>query len=199
MRHIISIVVITMLITGLLPHGIASENETAKMEVEKYRGHVVCLDVPGSNRDARLFLNIEEFSSDEEMAELAKILKEQGQDKLLSHMWDMKSKGYVKIGTSLGYQIAIFRKIKTENGYIIRAITDRPIQMVENMRGLRTREFPIGIIELNIGPDGKGEGSLIAAAKVFFKDDKLKVELYGTRPCQVMRASKDEPKKKKKK
>jgi len=171
-----NLMIAVVLIIGVLPGIYAADDAGTKLEIEKYSGNVLCLDASGPDRSVRLFMSIEEFSSDEEIAELEKILKEQGQNQLLDTMWDMKGKGYIKIDNSLGYQVVVFQKIVTPEGMTIRAIMDRPIQMFEYRHALRSRDYPLGFIELKIGADGKGEGSLMAAAKAYFKDDELKME-----------------------
>ena len=78
------------------------------------------------------------------------------------------------------------RTFPTENGgRRIRLITDRPIAAVEMMRGLRSEDYPIGWIELEVDAEGKGEGKMIGAAQVEVKDGKLVVESFGTQPVRL--------------
>ena len=69
----------------------------------------------------------------------------------------------------------------------MRAVIDRPIQMFEVMRSLRSEDYPYGMVELVLDDKGKGEGSLIAAAKIEFnKEGAVEIENLGTRPFRLM-------------
>ncbi len=53
--------------------------------------------------------------------------------------------------------------------------------MFEVMRGLRSENYSLGVIEITINNDGKGEGMLIAAARVDFTEDSgLLIESFAT-------------------
>ena len=49
-------------------------------------------------------------------------------------------------------------------------------------------DYPLGVIELELDADGKGEGRLIAAARLKFnKDGTLVIEQLGVRPFRLMK------------
>jgi hypothetical protein len=45
-------------------------------------------------------------------------------------------------------------------------LTDRPIGMGEAMSGNRTLAYPFTVIELRVGPSGRGDGRIVVAAKL---------------------------------
>ena len=154
--------------------------------------------VPGAT-SARFTLHIDEYTTDEEASELLQVLAEQGPGGLERAMRKVE-KGWIRIGSSLGYPVSVTRTFDTESGRIIRVATDRPIQMFEVWHGLRSLDHPFGVLELRLDANDKGEGRLIAAAEVgFSKEGSLEIESLGTQPFRLLQVKKQEPKKSKKK
>ena len=186
--------VLAMAITGALPSTSQAESEPAETGLpETFTGRLA--DTGGAlPRAGTTFftLHIDRYSTEEEMLELLALLQEKGQDVVVDAMWDMEEKGWIKIGNTLGYHAAVIRSFENEGYRIIRVFTDRPIQFVESMRGLRSRDYPFGLIELSIGPDGTGEGVLIAAAKAEFTETAgVEFESYGTQPFKILQIQKE--------
>jgi hypothetical protein len=176
----------------------AQSPETPQQVPERFKGRLADTGsaVPGP-ATAFFTLQINAYSTEQEIVNLLALLKDKGQDAVIDALWDMEEKGWIKIGNSLGYHAAVIRTFESEGTRIIRVLTDRPIQFVESMRGLRTRDYPFGIIELKIGPDGTGNGTLIAAAKTEFTDDgRVEIESYGTQPFKIMNIKAEKAKKK---
>lgn len=154
--------------------------------------------VPGAT-SARFTLHIDEYTTDEEASELLQVLAEQGPGGLERAMRKVE-KGWIRIGSSLGYPVSVTRTFDTESGRIIRVATDRPIQMFEVWHGLRSLDHPFGVLELRLDANDKGDGRLIAAAEVgFSKEGSLEIESLGTQPFRLLQVKKQEPKKSKKK
>ncbi len=153
---------------------------------ERFTGSVV--DVGGAVRatSARFTLQIDEYSDLEEIRTLLGVLAEQGPGGLEKAMRKL-DRGWFRVGAELGYPVSVARSIETEGGRVVRAVVDRPIQMFEVMRGLRSADYPFGIIEIKLDANGKGEGRLIAAAKVEFNDEgAVEIESLGTQPFRLM-------------
>ncbi len=164
---------------------------------ERFIGHIIDSAgvVPG--RTTTFFtLHVDRYSPKEEVERLAGLLKEKGQDAVIDTMQDMKQKGWLRIGGSLGYHVAMIRIFPAPGGgRVIRAVTDRPIQFIESMRGLRSRDYPFGIVELKLDSEGKGEGVLIAAASAeVTKEGALEVKSYGTQPFRILNVHPEEVK-----
>ena len=154
---------------------------------ETFTGRAVDMSGAGMTSTAHFTLHIEEYATDAEIAQHAAVLAEEGSRGLEKVLWKL-DRGWVRIGTSLGHVVGVARSIDTDGGRIIRAVTDRPIQLFEVRRGLRSVDYPFGFIELELDADGKGEGRLIAAAKLkFTQDGTLEIEQLGTRPFRLMK------------
>jgi len=191
--------VFVILTTAALTCGLPSlaRGQTAP---ERFQGSVV--DVGGAvpNRTSAHFtLHVDEYSTFEEVEELLQVLLEGGSKALDKALFDTEAKGWIRIGNSLGYHLAVVRSLDTENGRVIRAVTDRPIQMFEVMRGLRSADHTLGFLEFTLDEKGKGSGQLVAAAKINIdKEGALSLESLGTRAFRLMRVSKMKIKDKKK-
>ena len=178
-RTLVMMGIVALLMTGTL---MAQAPET-------FQGRLV--DTGGAiprGTSTYITIHVDKYTPDSEVQRLAKILATKGQDALIQAMWDEKSVGYVKIGSALGYQVAVIRSLPgKDGGRIIRVVTDRPIQFVEVMRSLRSRDYPFGLIELELGPDGRGKGVMVAAAKMEFDENgRLNITSYGTQPFKIL-------------
>lgn len=192
--------VLALAVTLLGASSIRAQDGSAGADLpETFTGRIV--DAKGAvprASTAPFTLHVDSYSDDQEVIHLLEVLQQGGQRAVLDAMQDMESKGWFKIGNSLGYQAAVIRSFEVEGVRIIRVITDRPIQFVESLRGLRSRDYPFGAIEIKIGPDGKGQGSLVAALKVSFTEDgNVELTSFGTEPFRILSVSKQKVKKKK--
>jgi len=173
---------------ALLAVPLAAQEETYP---QQYVGRIVNMNGSPVGHGTTFFtLRIDRLTPDEEVLGLAKILYEKGQSALLSALWDAPQMGFIKIGNSLGYQVPIIRRFRTEDGgTMIRVLTDRPIMFVESMYGLRSKNYPFGLIQITFPPGGgEGEGVLIAAAQASFNaDGKLEIKSYGTQPFKILK------------
>jgi hypothetical protein len=142
---------------------------------------------PGPNT-ASLAIHVDRWSTDEEVARLAGILKEKGPEALQKELEDLDF-GWIRVGSSLGYPIAVARSIANPDGSrTVRVVLDRPLTFLEVTRNLRSEEYPLALVEIRFPKEGEGEGQLAAAVKAHFEGDRLVVETYGVRPAKVMKA-----------
>jgi hypothetical protein len=181
------------LVLAIAVVGIAALASAQEMP-EQFTGNVVNMQGGGT---ARVIMHIESYSPDEEVLGLAKILAEKGQPGLQEAMFDLKDRGWVRIGSSLGYPIAVFRSRPTEKGRLVIALTDRSIQFWEAHRGTRSRDYAFGMIILDLDKDGKGEGKLLPAVTAKISDKGVvEFETLGTDPFKIIRVYQELPKKK---
>jgi hypothetical protein len=185
-----------MVATILLSLGLASP---AVRAAEDFNGFIVDSGgaVPGKSSD-RFNLHVDEYTTLEDAQSLAGLLAEKGPEAVLKELRKLE-KGYVQIGNRLGYGLGFIRSIDGPNGgRIIRAVTDRPIQMFELMRNTRSSDHEFGMLEIELDADGSGTGQLIAAAKVTIeKDGTVDIESMGTRPFRLQKIKLQQPKVKK--
>jgi len=133
-------------------------------------------------------VNIESYSTPEDQKVLFDAFTDGGHDALVKTLSKMKSKGRVAMTGTLGYQIAYIRSVPTENGRMIRLITDRPIQFTEANANGRTRDYDLSAMEINLNTDPKqSDGSLIVAGKFDIdKNKQISFESYGSGPWRLV-------------
>jgi hypothetical protein len=135
-----------------------------------------------------LTIYIDGTTTDGQIDELIGILKTKGQDAVVSALQDMKDVGRVAPTGSVGTGMRIVRIRPGKNGgvHIVMA-TDRPISFGELYNATRSRDYPIGILVMDLDKDGKGTGKFAPLCKVKFnKKKELEIEYYGQRPFRLV-------------
>lgn len=141
---------------------------------------------PGRTTTAPVSIHIYSYSSDEEMQRLNDIFTSKGSQALREELFDLE-KGWIRIGDSLGYPIAVARSQTLEDGSRrVMVVADRPIQFFEAWNNTRSLDYPFSVVELRLGSDGKGEGDMTAAAQVRLINGNVRVESYGVQPARVL-------------
>jgi hypothetical protein len=159
---------------------------TAKGLKEVYTGTVI--DTNGFRRTGTAFITItiDQYTTDDEARQLAEAYSSDRQDGLLKAMRKMK-KGTVQIEGNLGYRIHAARQITTDKGPVLLIAFERPISWLEARSASSSLDYPFGVIELKLDENGKGEGSLYAAAKIKINEEnEVKVEGYEFNPARLL-------------
>lgn len=163
-----------------------SKAKEPKMQSERFSATLTVRSGPGSGTVRQVTIYISDYSSDAETAQLTGAFADGGSKALFKVLTKMKSKGRVAPTGSTGYQVRYIRSVQTPNGRRIMMLTDRPISFLERYYGNRSVDYLYGLVELNINDDGKGEGSLIYAAKVKgISGDSVEVENFGIEPARL--------------
>jgi len=119
---------------------------------------------------------VERYSTPEERQVLVDAFQQAGSEGLYNALEKMRSKGRISITGTLGYDISFIRKIPTADGYKLRVLTDRPINIGEQWVNGRTVDYNLSALEMTITADkGKSTGVLLPACK--FRIDKKTKEL----------------------
>ena len=164
----------------------------------------IAVNMSGVGRTGRmetLQIVIERWSTDEERAMLIDTLVEKSADKLLDAVQKIKPRaGFIRTTTSLGWDIQFARETDLPSGgkRIVFA-TDRPMGFREVRNSNRSADYEFMLCEIRLGPDGKGEGKLAAAAKISYDKDakKIEIENYGQEPVRLTQVLTDKKKEKK--
>jgi hypothetical protein len=139
-----------------------------------------------SGKSASLNIYIGDYSSDQEVENLAATLKNNGSDALLSAVQKMKDKGKVSTTGRVGWSVPVVRQRPTEKGRRIVMFSDRPISFYEARTAPRSKTYEFGMLVLDVNDKGEGEGLLYGACKVKFnKEDQLEVEHYSQAPARL--------------
>jgi hypothetical protein len=140
----------------------------------------------GSN--AVVDIKIDRWSTDEEREKLITTFVEKGPQKLLDTLQDLKKVGYIRLPTTLGYDLHFARQTALpEGGRKIVIATDRPIGFAEARNQPRTIDYPFTLIEIRLKPDGTGEGKMSVATKISMdkKTKTVELENYSSEPVRL--------------
>ncbi|MFZ0429639.1 MAG: hypothetical protein WAO20_16090 [Acidobacteriota bacterium] len=170
------VVVIFLLLAA---NGQEKEQQKGKQKTESYTAMAVGVRGAAAASSTSLNFRVNEYTSDEQAEEFLELLVEGGLDHLRRALEKVKV-GTVAPAGRLGTDIAVARRRQTEAGTLLTFVTARNMPFFELYRSGRSTNYPFGVFQLLVDEEGKGEGSAIAAARVFFdKEDRLVIESYG--------------------
>lgn len=161
---------------------VAAEGQERKRE--SYAAVVVGTGGGIGGRTLNLNINIDSYTSDQQVQQYLVQLQEEGQDALRKTLENVKV-GRIAPVAATGTDLSIARVFETEQGKVIRLVTPRPVSFFEAYRHGRSMNYPFTIMELRLDKEGKGEGSIMAGAKLNFKDGKLDIESYGNQYAKL--------------
>jgi len=155
---------------------------------EEYTGTVIGVGGTLGGVSRPFTLTIEGHTSDLDARRDVAILAEGGQDALLKALQGKKL-GFFSLGGQLGRDLNFVQETTTPDGERrITVLFERWINTFELRYGTRSEDYPFTYIELVIGRSGKGEGSMIPAAKVYFDKkhgNQVDVENFGIYPARL--------------
>lgn len=133
-------------------------------------------------------IEIDRWSTDAERQELITSFVEKGPDDLLRTLQRLKRVGFIRLPTSLGYDLHFARRNPLPDGgdqFII--ATDRRIGFWEARNQPRTIDYPFTLMELRVDRAGKGEGKLALATKISYnkKTNTVELENYSSEPVRL--------------
>lgn len=150
---------------------------------DQFTATLVSLEGGGAEQ---VLIHVDHYTSDQERDRLRGILAAKGPDGLRDALWDVES-GYIRVGGGLGYPIAVARsRPETNGGRVIRIMIDRPLSFREVANNARSADYPFSYIELHADRSGKGEGTMIPAAKVTLSGGTVDIEAFGPVPWRLL-------------
>lgn len=147
---------------------------------------------PGTGTTANVKIYINGYSNTQDAERLRAALSDGGPSSLLKALRKMKSLGRIEREGSVGfYNFKFILSTSTATGRHIYAVADRPIGFLEAYFDNRSRDYPFGIMELDLksgdNESEKGEGTLIYAAKVRgMAGEKLELENLTFAPIRLL-------------
>jgi hypothetical protein len=136
----------------------------------------------------RVIMRVTRWSSEAERGRLTRALLTKGADKLLDDLRDMKSVGSIRTPDSLGYDLRYAHQEPGEDGgrRVVLA-TDRPIGFWEAVNRPRISDYPFTVIQMEIGRDGEGKGTMSFAAKIMARGNTIELENFASSPVMLTR------------
>ena len=133
-----------------------------------------------------VLMDVTRWSTPEEARELADTLRRKGPHALLSELQDARPAGTIRTPDSLAYDLRFASRTPTpEGGARIVLATDRPIGFWEARSGSRTLDYPFTVVQMEIGADGKGKGTLSVATRINAAGDVIELENFASAPIML--------------
>jgi hypothetical protein len=164
--------------------GIAASAQTSG-EKESFTAVAIVNNNLGSGAGT-ILIDVTRWSTDTERSKLVDALVKKGPNALLDALNDNRPTGTIRTPDSLAYELRYASQTPGEDGgrRIVLA-TDRPIGFWEATNRPRTIDYPFTVIQMQIGRDGKGKGTLSYATKIIAHDNIIELENFATSPVML--------------
>jgi hypothetical protein len=166
--------------------------EVTQDEMKGERVYSALAELPVASRTLNVRIYINNYSTADDLKGLNSILLSSGDDAMLKALRKMKARGRIQQDGTVGfYDLKLIVSTKTPTGRHIYAITDRPIGFLEAYFSSRSKDYPFGVLELDLEANEKGTekgvGTLIYAAKIKVMDEqKINVENFTFAPIRLL-------------
>ena len=133
----------------------------------------------------RLIVN--SYTTPGQARELNDALQQGGQDGLMKVLSGMDA-GRIQIGSGIGVTAnAVIADPWGEGGTKLTVLYERNVRFFELRYGTRSSDYRVGYAEIFLDAGGKGQGTLIPAARVRLRDGNTwEVEDFGVFPARLM-------------
>jgi hypothetical protein len=154
---------------------------------QQITGTVVGIGGRLGGRSRQFTLIASRYTAPNQVRELNDALGRGGQDELLRALSRMDA-GRIQIGTGIGVPAnAIIADPWGEGGTKLNVFYQRNISFYEMRYGARSEDYPIGYAEIFLDRNGRGQGTLIPAARVRLRDGNTwEVEDFGVLPARLI-------------
>ena len=161
--------------------------EAAKPEPETFIANAMSLSGGAGPNTGRLRMYVKRWTTDEERANLLRVLAEQGSRKLAEALQDEKPLGTISFSNTLGYDLRYARTMQHEGKRRLVLATDRPILGAEVMRNARTLDNAVTLILIELDAEGKGAGKMLVGAELVLDAETrdLTIESVATNPIEL--------------
>jgi hypothetical protein len=157
----------TLWLVSLLAIASAALIASTQQPVARYAALAVDLTASGGQAATPVTIVISRWATDAERDQLVSTLKERGPEAALTHLRDMSRAGSIGAPGSVGMEIRFARRVQApDGGQRLVLVTERPLSFWERRDAGRSTEYPFTLIEIRLGPNGKGEGKVSLATKV---------------------------------
>jgi hypothetical protein len=171
------------LLIALAPAATSQSNQPA----ERFTAFAVSTGgVHSSGGASTVQITIDRWSTDAERQRLIDTLQSKGPNALLDALRDMRQVGNIRTPDSLGYPLHYAHQSKLdEGGRRVVIATDRPINFWEQVNRPRSIDYPFTLIQMQIEPDGTGEGRMSFATRIIAHDNIIELENYDSQPVML--------------
>ena len=153
---------------------------------ERFTANAVSLSPQYGTGQQTVEVTVDRWSTASDRERLVTALQQKGPDELLKQLQKMRPVGRIRTPDSLGYDLRYAQQMPLpDGGRSIVIATDRPIGFWEATNRPRTFDYPFTVIQMNLGPDGMGSGTMSYATKIIAKDNMIELEDFATKPIML--------------
>ena len=153
---------------------------------ERFTANAVSLSPQYGTGQQSVEITVDRWSLASDRERLVMALQQKGADELLKQLQKTKPVGRIRTPDSLGYDLRYAQQMPLpDGGRSIVIATDRPIGFWEATNRPRTFDYPFTVIQMNLGPDGMGSGTMSYATKIIAKDNMIELEDFATKPIML--------------
>lgn len=177
---------------SLVIPGLATSGAQNDRDVSRKQTFSALAELPTGGSTMNVTIYITRYSTARDAQALHAVLNDGGAQALLKALHKMKSIGKIERSGTVGfYDLKLILSTTTPTGRHIYALTDRPIGFLESFYSTRSKDYPFGVMELELQADEKGRekgvGTLIYAAKVKgLNGDKVEIENLTFAPIKLL-------------
>ncbi|HVH25467.1 MAG TPA: hypothetical protein VM818_01865 [Vicinamibacterales bacterium] len=138
--------------------------------------------------NSQVIIQIDRWSSAADRDRLKAVFLEKGPERLLDAVQNSPRVGFVRLPTSLGWDLRYAQADPLEDGgQRIVILTDRPIGSLEARNQPRTRDYPFTLIQIQLDRGGRGDGRMSVATKFTYdvQSNSVVLENYSTEPVRL--------------
>lgn len=180
-------VVILVSALVLQPGMVGAQTKSIGQPVRKqYQGNIIYFDGPRGSIVTQFTLRIDRVTPQQEVDRYLEALRRGGQDGLKKAIYGKKV-GSVQVGTGLARDANAIWVTDDGEGKKITVLFERWIRFGELRRGARSVDYPFTYIDIFLDEKGRGEGTLIPAARVRIRSSgDLDIENFGAYPAKLV-------------
>ena len=181
----ISVLGISLGLAAVLSASEIGDLSQTKGEREEFNATAIVNNNLGAGA-GRVIMRVTRWSTEAERGLLTRTLLKSGPRELLDVLQDQKSVGTIRTPDSLGYDLRYAHQEPGEDGgrRIVLA-TDRPISFWEARNQPRTIDYPFTVIQMQIGKNGEGTGTLSFATKIQARGNTIELENFASSPVML--------------
>jgi hypothetical protein len=188
---LLTVVILFALSAPALSGTSSQKEEKKKVEGDAYAATLVGVQGRAGGKSYPITIRIKGSTSDELVAEYLEMVLKKDRKELRRTLEKVQDLGSVSVDGFIGTDLAVVRERDTEQGKLIGIVTARNLPFIELYYGGRSLDYPFSFIQLLIEKEGKGQGTVILAAKPSFNEDGiLEIESFGLQPFQLFNVSK---------
>lgn len=133
-------------------------------------------------------IDVDRWSLEAEQQQLVSTFLQKGPEALLTAVERTSRVGFIRLPTSLGYDLHYARKQALDDGgEQIVLVTDRLMGFAELRSQPRTVDYPFTLVDIRLNAQGEGEGKLSIATKISYnkKSNTVELENYASEPVRL--------------